>query len=193
MVSLMTFADRVVILDSTLCIDTTGARTGVKTLGVDTSKVLRTVIAEQTLRLAAQERITLIVPDTLAYSLSTLDSTLCIGATWVGVAWILGSGWRSDDWLLGTSGERITNSSWWTTTDGVVLSDLTKSSHSTGSRAGVNTLLSNTSQAGGAVRVLKALSLASLGRHWITLVASPAGANDLASSVLTALSVRSTR
>ena len=125
MVSLMTFADRVVVEDSALRIDTTGARTWIKTLGANTGKVLRTVIVEQTFRFTAQEGITLIVSDTLAHSLATLDSTLCIGATWVGVAGILGSGWWSNNRLLGTPGEWITNGSWWTTTDGVVLSDLT--------------------------------------------------------------------
>ena len=51
MVSLMTFADRVVVEDSALRIDTTGARTWIKTLGANTGKVLRTVIVEQTLRI----------------------------------------------------------------------------------------------------------------------------------------------
>jgi hypothetical protein len=192
MVTLMTLADRVVVEDSTLSINTTGARAGVQAPGVDTGKVGRAVIAEQTLRLASQQRITLVVSDTLAHSLATLDSALSIGATGVGVAWILGSGWRSDHWLLTAPGEGVSNGAWWTAAYGVVLSDLTQSSHSTGSRTGVNTLLGNTSQTGGTVRILEAFSLASLRRDWITLVASPAGTNDLASSVLTALSVGST-
>ena len=51
MVTLMTFADRIVVENSALSIDTTGARTGIKTLSVDTGKRQRTVIVEQTLRI----------------------------------------------------------------------------------------------------------------------------------------------
>ena len=71
MVSIMTSADRVVILDSALSIDTTGARTWVLTLGVDTGQPGRTIIAEETLWSTLLQWISLIVSDTLTHSLAS--------------------------------------------------------------------------------------------------------------------------
>ena len=63
----------------------------------------------------------------------------------------------------------------------------------TGAGAGVDTLLGDAGQPGAAVRVLETFSLTALAGDWVSLVAGPAGAENLPSSVLAALSVGAAR
>lgn len=88
--------------------------------------------------------------------------------------------------------EGVSDSARGTATDGVVVLDFADSEDAAGPRTGVNALLGNTGKTGGAVWVLETLSSATLSRHRVTLVASPAAADHLASSVLVTLSVGST-
>lgn len=188
-VALVTFTDGVVVGHSTAGVDTTGAGAGVDTLGVDTGLVLGTVIAQQTLRSALHCGISLVVPDTLAHCLATLNPAVSVDTAGVGVAGISGDGRYRSHGLGHTPREGVSHSSRGTTTDGVVLSDLTHGAHSTGPRAGVDTLLGDAGQPGAAVGVLETLCLTALAGDRVSLVARPAGTEDLASSVLTALSV----
>ena len=185
----MTFTHGVVVGHGTLGVDTTEPGTGVDTLGVDTGSVLGTVVAQQTLRLALQCGVSLVVPDTLTHRLATLDSAVSVDTTGVGIAGISGDGRYRSHGLHHTPREGVSYGSWWTTTDGVVLSDLAHSAHSTGAWAGVDTFLGDAGQPGTAVRVLETLSLAALAGDGVTLVAGSAGAENLASSVLTAVRV----
>ena len=191
-VALVTFTDGVVVGHSTAGVDTTGAGAGVETLGVDTGLVLGTVVAQQTLRFALHCGISLVVPDTLTHCLPTLYSAVSVDTAGVGVAGISGDGRYRGHGLHHTPGEGISHSSRGTTTDGVVLSDLTHGAHSTGPGAGVDTLLGDAGQPGAAVRVLETLGLTALTGDGVSLVAGPAGTEHLASSVLTALSVGAT-
>ena len=82
----MTFTHGVVVGHGTLGVDTTEPGTGVDTLGVDTGSVLGTVVAQQTLRLALQCGVSLVVPDTLTHSLATLNSAVSVDTTGVWIA-----------------------------------------------------------------------------------------------------------
>ena len=185
----MTFTDGVVVGHGTAGVDTTGARAGVDTLGVDTGLVLGTVVAQETLRFALHCGVSLVVSDTLTHRLATLDSAVSVDTTGVGIAGISGDGRYRSQGLHHTAREGASYCSRGTTTDGVVLSDLAHSTHSTGAWAGVDTLLGDTGQPGAAVRVLETLSLAALAGDGVPLVAGSAGAENLASSVLTAVRV----
>ncbi|MAD20417.1 MAG: hypothetical protein CMJ52_09675 [Planctomycetaceae bacterium] len=102
-ISFITFADWVVVEDSTMGIDTTGSRTRIQTFGVDAGKVGSTVIAKETFWFTFLQWISLVVSDTLAYSLTTLHLTQSINTTWIRIAWISGwlrLWWR---WLSNTS------------------------------------------------------------------------------------------
>ena len=70
-----------------------------------------------------------------------------------------------------------------------MVSDLTESPHPTCSWTGVDTLLGDAGQSRRAVTVVKTLSSAALRRHGVSLESSPAGAENLPSSVLTAVGV----
>ena len=140
--------------DCTVGIDTTGSRTRINTLAVDTGEVGGTVITEETFWFTLLQWISLVVSDTLTYCLATLDLALGIDATWIRITWISGRsglGWRC---LSNTSGEWISSHARWTTTVGAMLSDLTDSRQSTGARAGINTFLCNTSKALRTVSIL---------------------------------------
>ena len=78
------------ILDCAVGIDTTGSRTRIKTLGVDTGKVGGTVITEETFWFTLLQWISLVVSDTLTHSLATLDLAQGIDTTWIWIAWISG-------------------------------------------------------------------------------------------------------
>ena len=145
-----------------LGIDSACSWAGVLTLGVDAGLVLRAVKAEKTLRLAANERVSLVVSDTLADSLPTLLSALGICATWAGVARVLRSGRLRDDWLLGAPRKWISNSAWWTAAYGVVILNLTNRKYPTGSWTRINALLCYASKSSRAVSVSQAFSFAPL-------------------------------
>ena len=185
----MTLAHGVVVGHSTLGINATQAGAGVDTLGVDTGPVLGTVVAQQTLRFALQSWVSLVVSDTLTDGLPTLDTAVSVDATGVGIAGVSGDGRYRSHGLHHTAREGISYSSRRTATDGVVLSDLTDGAHTTGARAGVDTLLGDAGQPGTAVRVLQALRLAALAGGGVSLVAGPAAAENLPGPVLTAVRV----
>ena len=73
-----------------------------------------------------------------------------------------------------------------------MLSDFTESSHTAGSWTGVDTLLGDAGEGGGTVRVLQTLGPAAEARQRISLEARAAGTDNLATPVLTALSVGAT-
>ena len=185
----MTFTHGVVVGHGTLGVDTTEPGTGVDTLGVYTGSVLGTVVAQQTLRLALQCGVSLVVPDTLTHCLPTLHTTVGVDAAGVGIAGVAGDGRYRSHGLHHTAREGISHCSRGTATDGVVLSHLAHSAHSTGARAGVDTLLGDAGQPGTAVRVLQALRLAALAGGGVSLVAGPAAAENLPGPVLTAVRV----
>ena len=72
------------------------------------------------------------------------------------------------------------------------MSDLTDGAHTTGARAGVDTLLGDAGQPGAAVRVLETLSLTALAGGGVSLESSPAGAENLSGPVLAAVRVGAT-
>ena len=80
-VILVTFAHWLVIDNSTLGIDATGARAGVQALLTNTGQVQGAVIAEHTLGLALHQGVTLVGLDTLTHGLTTPLLALGIDTT----------------------------------------------------------------------------------------------------------------
>ena len=191
-VTLVAFTNSIVIGYLAFSVDTTCSGAWILALGVDTGLVLGTVKAEETLWLATYERVSLVVSDTLADSLTTLLSALCISAARTRIARVLWSGGFRHHWLLGAPGEWIPHSARRTAADGVVVLDFAHREHTTGSWAGVYALLSNAGKRAGAVRVLETLCLAALVRGEVPLVASPTAAHNLPRPVLATLCVGAT-
>ena len=189
-VSLVTPTHGVVVLDGALGVDTACSWAGVHTLGVDTGQLGGTVVAQQTLRLTSNQRVTcntskvqkwtsltagltLVVSDTLTHSLATLDQAVSVTAARV---WLTGlrrsrSRRRRSHHLWGTPGERISDCSRRTATDGVVVSDLAESPHPASAGTRVDTLLSDAGESGVAVVVVETLCPAALSRHGVALEA----------------------
>ena len=70
-IAIVTFAHRLVIDHCALGIDAAGAGAGIQTLLVNTSEIRGTFIAEDTLRLALYQRVTLVRLEALAHGLAT--------------------------------------------------------------------------------------------------------------------------
>ena len=147
----MAFTNSIVIGYLALSIDTTRSWAGVLTLGVDAGLVLWTVKTEETLWLASYERISLVISDTLADSLARLLPALSVSTTRTRVARVLRSRGLRHYGLLGAAREGISYSSRWTTTDRVVVLNLTECEHSACAGTRVYTLLSYTGKGPGTV------------------------------------------
>jgi hypothetical protein len=188
-VTLVTFAYGIVIGNLAFGIYTTGARARILALRVDTGLVLRAVKTQKALWLAAEERISLVVSDTLADSLPTLLPALGIHTARTGIARVLWFGRLRNHWLLRAPRKWISYSAWWTAAYGIVILDFAHSKHPAGAGTGVYALLSYAGKRSGAVRVLQALSPAALVRGRVSLVSSPAAAHYLPRPVLCTLCV----
>ena len=185
----MTLADSIVVLDPTLGVDAAGAGAGVHAVRGDAGLVGGTVVVEETLGLALDQWVALVVPGTLADSLATLRPALRVHPAGRGVA---GAGWLRDDGSYGpgrAAAEGVPDGARRTGADGVVVSHLADGGQAAGAGAGVQALAGYTGQAGAAVRVGEALRPAAGRAGGVPEVSGAAGTHHVTAVLFCALGV----